>query len=91
MIEPTKHASSRMQQRGIPPLVIDWLLDYGAAAPAGEGCTMHYFDKAAWRALERAIGRRPACRMADYRRAYTVTRGSVLVTAGYRRKRIRTP
>lgn len=32
----TKHASVRQQQRGIPPIVIDLLIDYGTVERAGK-------------------------------------------------------
>jgi hypothetical protein len=47
----TEHARTRMQQRGIPAAAVDLLIDYGKSAPAGEGCELVFFDKAA----------RPAC------------------------------
>lgn len=41
----SKHASIRVQQRGIPPIVVDLLMDFGAVERAGDGATSHYFDK----------------------------------------------
>jgi hypothetical protein len=43
----TAHARTRMQQRGIPPAAIEALLDDGRSAPAGRGCEVLFFDKAA--------------------------------------------
>lgn len=48
----TKHAKNRQQQRGIPPILIDLLLDYGTEVRApGQGTTKCYFDKPARRRL----------------------------------------
>ena len=33
----TVHATIRAQQRGVPPLIEDWLLDYGAEQFDGHG------------------------------------------------------
>jgi len=33
----TKHAKKRMQQRSIPQMVLDWLVNFGQSVPAGEG------------------------------------------------------
>jgi hypothetical protein len=53
----TKHASVRQQQRGIPPIVIDLLLDYGTVKRAGKNTTTHYFDKASRRRVLAYAGR----------------------------------
>jgi len=45
----TQHASTRQQQRGIPTLVIDLLVNYGAVERAGAGAASYYFDKASRR------------------------------------------
>lgn len=52
----TKHAAARSQQRSIPPLVIDLLLDFGRSEKAGDGTTKHYFDKPARRRLRAYAG-----------------------------------
>lgn len=41
----TRHAAVRQQQRGVPRLVIDLLLDYGVEESAGAGVRTVYFDK----------------------------------------------
>jgi hypothetical protein len=53
----TKHAKIRQQQRGIPPIVVDILIEYGTEARAGSHATTHYFDKAARRRLHVYAGR----------------------------------
>lgn len=52
----SKHASVRMQQRGIPLLVVDLLRDYGTVERAGDGTSKHYFDKAARRRVKAYAG-----------------------------------
>ena len=51
-----KHALIRQQQRGIPQIVIDLLIEYGAQAHAGARVTTHYFDKAARKRLHTYVG-----------------------------------
>jgi hypothetical protein len=54
----TKHAKTRQQQRGIPPIVVDLLLDYGTEVRApGQQVTKRYFDKPARRRLRIYAGR----------------------------------
>lgn len=53
----TNHAKMRQQQRGIPPIVVDLLIEYGTETRAGSHATTHYFDKAARRRLQVYVGR----------------------------------
>lgn len=41
----SKHASTRLQQRAIPPIVLDLLFDFGKFEYDHRGSTMYYFDK----------------------------------------------
>lgn len=43
----TKHASTRMQQRGIPLLVVELIMTFGASEPAGSGTQKFFLDKRA--------------------------------------------
>ena len=45
----TKHASIRSQQRAIPLLMIDLLIQFGVQEKAGDGTTKYYFDGASRR------------------------------------------
>ena len=52
----TKHAKVRQQQRGIPPIVVDLLVNYGTVERAGTGASKHYFDKTSRRRLRTYVG-----------------------------------
>ena len=54
-VDQTLHARKRAQQRCIPPLVAEWLLDYGTRRPS-RGATRVTFDKRARCALSRDCG-----------------------------------
>lgn len=85
------HAASRAQQRGIPPLVEQWLDEFGEETYDGRGCCLRYFSRASRRAMERAFGREPVRKLAEYLDAYKVesaTDGTV-ITVGHRYQRIR--
>lgn len=72
----TAHARARMQQRGIPPAAIEALLDDGRSAPAGRGCEVLFFDKAARKG-------------GHFRRTYAVfASDGAMVTVGHRYRRI---
>lgn len=52
----THHAKARMQQRGIPPMMIDLLMQFGKSQPAGGGASRLFFDKNARRRLKSYAG-----------------------------------
>ena len=84
----TEHARARMQQRGIRPDALDVLLDYGRTAPAGDGCELFFFDKAARARLARdnPAAAREAERLC---RTYAVVgRDGAVVTVGHRYRRV---
>lgn len=82
----TKHATIRSQQRGIPPLISQWLLDYGVEQYGRGGVVIRYFSSTCVRQLERDVGREPVKRMHEFLRCYLVqdsSSGSV-ITVGKR-------
>jgi hypothetical protein len=85
----SKHARHRMQQRGIPPLILSWLLQFGKPRYDHRGCVIYYFDKQARRALEREVGSKVISRLSDYLDSYVVssTSDDTVVTVGHRHKR----
>jgi hypothetical protein len=52
----TQHAAKRSQQRAIPPMLIDLLLQFGTSQPAGTGVSKMYFDKAARQRVKKYAG-----------------------------------
>ncbi|NMG16383.1 hypothetical protein [Aromatoleum bremense] len=52
----SEHANIRSQQRAIAPMVIDLLLQFGTAQPAGDGASKVFFDKAARRRVKAYAG-----------------------------------
>ena len=85
----TKHAEQRMGQRSISPLIVDWLLDYGATKHDKHGAEVMYFDKISRKNLTRAVGKPVVGQLAKQLSAYIVVGDNCVITAGYRTKRIR--
>lgn len=78
----TKHATDRIQQRGIPPLVIDLLIKFGSSEPAGDGACKIFADKRARRQIKAFAG--PLARAIDpHLDVYVVlgAKGNVITTA----------
>jgi hypothetical protein len=86
----SKHAQLRIQQRGIPPLVLTWLLDYGQERHDHRGGLVHYLDKQSRRDLERTVGSGVVRRLPEYMDSYAASsvHDNVVVTVGHRYKRL---
>jgi len=82
----THHAQKRAQQRGIPPLIRDWLLCYGEERYDHHGGIVRFFSRASLRNLERDIGREPLRRLSEYLDCYLVESSSngQVITVGKR-------
>ena len=83
----TEHARTRMQQRGIPAAAVEALINSGESAPAGDGCELVFFDKAARTRLFRddPAAAREAERLC---RTYAVLGSDgAVVTVGHRYRR----
>lgn len=52
----TRHAQVRRQQRCIPPLAIDLVLQFGSRQRAGDGCSKVFLDKRDRRRLQAHAG-----------------------------------
>lgn len=85
----TTHARDRMQQRGIPELVIDCLVRFGRCVPCGGGTFKYYLDKKSRHELNAYAGRF-AGHLAEFLDVYVVlSSDSAVVTTAHRSKRIR--
>jgi hypothetical protein len=82
----TFHSTVRAQQRGVPRLIQNWLLDYGAEQFDGRGGVVRYFSNACLRKMERDLGKTSLKRMSEYLRCYLVQSSSdgVVITVGKR-------
>ena len=84
-----QHAKVRMQQRGIPPLIVDCLLRFGHREPSGNGACKCYFDKRSYRKLEAYAGPL-AGKLREFLDVYIVLGGnSEIITIAHRLERAR--
>lgn len=82
------HAKTRSQQRGIPPLIQEWLQVYGAEVQT-HGATKRYFDRAARKRLAAEVGHQVIDRLGPLLNTYLVETTEVVVTVGVRTKRLK--
>lgn len=84
----TRHASVRQQQRRVPPLVVDWLMDYGQTEYVGHAC-YRFFDKESRRRLATDVGDRIVGMLAPLLDCYLVVgNDGKVITVGHRYTRI---
>ena len=85
----TQHAQARIQQRGIPPLIIQWLEAFGEEQHDHHGAVILHFSKKSRRLLEKNFGSTPIRRLSEWLNAYAVIGSNGdLITTGLRWKRI---
>jgi hypothetical protein len=85
----SSHAETRSQQRGIQPIVVDWLMQYGARQHDHHGAEIYYFDKRSRRSLAKGVGHDIVARLKKLLDAYIViSKDGTVVTVGHRYKRI---
>ena len=64
-MELTKHAVVRSHQRGIPPLIMQWLLDYGDRTST-HGAVRLSFSKRSRREIEGEVGKRVVSQLSRF-------------------------
>lgn len=85
----TRHAQIRSQQRCIPPMVLDLILQFGSTESAGDGANKMFFDKAARRRLHSYAGAL-APMLDEHLDSYAVVgQDNQIITVGHRTERIR--
>ena len=87
----SKHAKVRMQQRGIPRRIVDWLVVYGSINHQGPGTEMFFFDKSSRNWLEKDKGQRKIKKYSKCMKAYLVCIDNTIVTVGHRYRHVVRP
>ena len=87
----THHALARARQRGIPPLIEQWLDTYGQEDYDGNGARRVFFSKASIRRMERDFGRAPVQKLSEWLDVYKVEDSSSgwVITIGHRHRHLR--
>lgn len=83
----TSHAAIRCQQRGVPTLVIDLLLQFGSREHDHHGAEVLYFDRRARKHIENYTGGLIG-KLNEHMNSYAVVVDGNIITVGKRLKRI---
>jgi len=84
----TQHAAIRTRQRGIPPIILDLLLEFGHHEFDHRGAEIIFFNKRSKKNLER----HSSCiysKISNHLNSYAVLDGNTVLTIGKRTKRIK--
>lgn len=85
----TNHAKKRMQQRSVPQIVLDWLVEFGNSVHVGNGARKYFFDKQSRKQFKKYAGSIYGA-LEQYLDAYVVVApDSSIVTVGIRYEPIR--
>lgn len=84
----TAHANARCQQRGIPPIVVDMLLQFGRREHDHAGAEIVYFDGSARKKIEKYTGSLIG-KFSEHLDSYAVLAEGAIITVGTRYKRIK--
>lgn len=86
----TKHASIRLRQRGIPPVILEWLLEYGI--PQYDHCRgmVFSFDARSRKSLRSMLNTKAFARHSRHLNCFVVmgTDGEI-ITVGHRTRKFR--
>lgn len=85
----TRHAVARQKEQAIPPLIIDWLCEYGCRSTGMNGTTVIYFDKESKRSLCSQAGQGVIRRLDDLLDAYLVMNEEKIISVGHHFKTLK--
>ncbi len=81
------HAAIRSQQRGIPPIVVDLLLEFGQREHDHHGAEILFFDRRSKKQIEAYTGGLFS-KINEHLDSYAVVADGKIITVGTRFKRI---
>lgn len=85
----SKHAQTRAQQRAIPPMLIDLLIQFGSSERSGAGVSKMYFDKPSRKRVKAYAGILGTL-LDEHLDVYAVVTDDLkVITTGHRTQRIR--
>jgi hypothetical protein len=78
------HAKVRMQQRGIPPHVVDNIIAYGSTRKVQGGAVARYMNKEAMLQAKETLSRSERLALDRYKRVYVIVESDRVITVGHR-------
>ncbi|WP_306222524.1 hypothetical protein [Bosea beijingensis] len=89
----SSHAQARLQQRAVPPLIVDLLERFGSSSACGHGAERYCFDKPAIRRLRQHLGGKRSLKVIErWLGVYAVVGDNGrLVTVGHQTARFSRP
>ncbi len=85
----TRYARARQHKQAIPPLIIDWLCEFGCRSAGTNGMTFIHFDKESRRSLCSEAGQIVIRRLEDMMDAYLVMSDERIISVGHHFKSLK--
>ena len=81
----TQHAKERSVERTIPPMIVEFIIEFGDSIDAGDGARKYILTKRSMRELRQRAGREITKALDFYRSryAYVVANGNRILTVAY--------
>jgi len=83
----SKHAYTRMQQRGIPIQIVQKIITYGSYQRVPGGAISRYLSKRDFKILARSLAREDYVELDKYKSVYVILSNDNVVTVGHRTRR----
>lgn len=83
----SQHARMRMQQRGIPPHVVDNIITYGSTCKVKGGAVARFMNREAMQYAENTLSKHERLALDRHKRVYVIVESDRVITVGHRRER----
>jgi len=83
----SEHAKVRMQQRGIPPHVVDNIINYGSTRKVKGGAVARFMNRESLRLAREELSKREQLDLDRHKQVYVIVECDRVITVGHRQER----
>ena len=83
----TKHAATRIQQRGIPPQIIKNIIEHGSVRRVPGNAMARFISKKDFKVLQQMLPKNDCVKLQKYKNVYIVVKDQKVLTVGRRTQR----
>ena len=85
----TKHAATRIQQRGVPPQIVKSIIDHGTTRRVPGNAVARFMSRKDFKALQQMLPKNDCVKLEKYKNVYIVMKDSQILTVGHRTRRFK--
>jgi len=86
-IQTTRHAQTRLQQRGIPSVVVANIIAWGATRKVPGGAIARFMSKQSLKDVSGSLPKKDALQLDRYKHVYVVMESEHIITVGHQKNR----